>query len=74
MGFLTAYADQVRDVSLFLYQCAVSVEMELQPRSSSASYEDIMYALVSHYDYGTEMVQKKKATNPILIQIQNGKP
>ena len=60
-GVLTAYADQVRDVSLFLYQCAVSVEMELLPGGSSASYEDMMYALVSHYDYGTDMIQKEKA-------------
>jgi len=60
-GVLTAYADQVRDVSLFLYQCAVSVEMELLPDGSSASYEDMMYALISHYDYGTDMIQKEKA-------------
>ena len=59
-GVLTAYADQVRDVSLFLYQCAVSVEMELLPDGSSASYEDMMYALVSHYDYGIKMVQHNK--------------
>lgn len=59
-GVLTAYADQVKDVSLFLYQCAVSVEMELQPDGSSASYEDMMYALVSHYDYGTGMIQHDK--------------
>ena len=59
-GVLTAYADQVRDVSLFLYQCAVSVEMELLPDGSSSTYEDMMYALVSHYDFGTEMVQHDK--------------
>jgi len=59
-GTLTAFADQVRDVSLFLYQCAVSVEMELLPDGSSSSYEDMMYALISHYDYGISMLQREK--------------
>ncbi|MCF7831982.1 MAG: thiol protease/hemagglutinin PrtT [Candidatus Marinimicrobia bacterium] len=59
-GGLTAYPDQVEDVSLFLYQCAVSVEMDFQPGGSSAAYEDMMYALVSHYDYGIEMIQREK--------------
>ncbi len=80
-GSLTAYADQVRDVSLFLYQCAVSVEMELLPDGSSSSYDDMMYALISHFDFGTAMFQKEKADttddgwkNMIKQELDAGRP
>ncbi|MCD6446768.1 MAG: C10 family peptidase [Candidatus Marinimicrobia bacterium] len=80
-GTLTAYADQVKDVSLFLYQCAVSVEMELLPDGSSSSYGDMIYALISHFDYGTAMVQKEKADttdegwkNMIKQELDAGRP
>jgi hypothetical protein len=80
-GSLTAYADQVKDVSLFLYQCAVSVEMELQPDGSSSSYDDMMYALISHFDFGTAMFQKEKADttdegwkNMIKQELDAGRP
>jgi Peptidase C10 family/Secretion system C-terminal sorting domain/Spi protease inhibitor len=80
-GVLTAYADQVRDVALFLYQSAVAVEMDLQPDGSSAAYEDMMYALTSHYDYGIEMIQREKADttelawkNMIKQELDAGRP
>jgi hypothetical protein len=80
-GTLTAYADQVKDVSLFLYQCAVSVEMELLSDGSSSSYGDMIYALISHFDYGTTMVQKEKADttdegwkNMIKQELDAGRP
>ena len=57
-GILTVPADQVEDVSLFLYQCAVTVDMEFFPEGSSSAYEDMIYALTSHFDYNTEMVQR----------------
>ncbi|MEA2077717.1 MAG: C10 family peptidase [Candidatus Marinimicrobia bacterium] len=80
-GNLTAYADQVEDVSLFLYQCAVSVEMDLQPTGSSSSYEDMMYALTSYFDYGTEMEQCAKTDyadtewkQMIIQELDAGRP
>ena len=57
-GTRIAPADQVEDVSLFLYQCAVSVDMEFFPEGSSSAFEDMMYALTSYFDYNTEMVQE----------------
>jgi len=58
-GILIAPEDQVEDVSLFLYQCAVSVDMEFFPEGSSSAYEDMIYALTSYFDYNTDMIQRQ---------------
>ena len=55
-GALTAGNDQVDNISLLLYQCAISVEMDMQPDGSSSAYEDMMYSLVSYFDYDPDMI------------------
>ncbi len=59
-GYLTVPMDQKEDVSKFLLQCATSVEMEFQPGASSSAYEDMMFALKSHFDYSPSMELKEK--------------
>ncbi|MDD3966744.1 MAG: C10 family peptidase [bacterium] len=59
-GGLTAGMDQVREVGQLLFQIAVSVEMELKPDGSSASFDDLIYSLVSYFDYSPEMQILKK--------------
>ncbi|MDD3716424.1 MAG: C10 family peptidase [Candidatus Marinimicrobia bacterium] len=54
-GGLTAGMDQVREVAQLLFQIAVSVEMELKPDGSSASFDDLIYALVAYFDYDPGM-------------------
>lgn len=54
-GGLTAGMDQVREVAQLLFQIAISVEMELKPDGSSASFDDLIYALVAYFDYSPEM-------------------
>ena len=54
-GVLTAHPDEVDEVSRLLYHAAVSVEMELQPEGSSSTYEDMVYALIGHFDYSPSM-------------------
>lgn len=80
-GILTVPTDQLNDVSLFLLQCATAVEMEFQPAGSSASYEDMMYALRSHFDYNIDMQLLLKAdytdaiwNNMIKEELDNGHP
>ena len=57
---LTVALDQKEDVSKFLLECAISVEMEFQPGGSSSAYEDMIYALKSHFDYSPTMELKEK--------------
>ncbi|MFA6617450.1 MAG: C10 family peptidase [Candidatus Neomarinimicrobiota bacterium] len=59
-GNLTVPEDQKKDLASFLLQCATSVEMEFLPEASSAAYEDMMYALRSHFDYAPSMYIKNK--------------
>jgi hypothetical protein len=80
-GSLTASQRELEEVSLFLYQCAVSVDMDLQPDGSSSAYEDMMYALTSYFDYNTEMVQKLKSDyndtewkQMIVAELTAGRP
>ena len=80
-GVLSAGTDQVDDVSLLLYQCAISVEMDMQPDGSSSAYEDMMYSLVSYFDYHPDMVQKVKSDYTdsewkqlILQELNAGRP
>lgn len=54
-GTLTVPLDQKKDVSEFLLQCATAVEMEFLPGASSSAYEDMMYAMRSHFDYSPSM-------------------
>ncbi len=70
-GALTAPMDQVEDVSLLLYQSAVSVDMELKTDGSSASYDDMMYALVSYFDYGPDMVYDEAENYGLLSEWIN---
>lgn len=70
-GILTAPADQVEDVSHLLYQSAVSVDMELKPGASSASYDDMMYALVSYFDYSSDMVYDEAENYGLLSEWIN---
>lgn len=46
---------EIAEVSRLLYQSAVSVDMDLQPEGSSSTYEDMMYSLVSYFDYSPAM-------------------
>lgn len=59
-GNLTVPLDQKNDVSSFLLQCATAVEMELLPGASSSAYEDMMYAMRSHFDYSPSMYLYEK--------------
>ncbi|MBN2781314.1 MAG: C10 family peptidase [Candidatus Marinimicrobia bacterium] len=80
-GVLTASPDQVRDVSLILYQSAVSVDMELKPDGSSSSYEDMMFALTSYFDYAPGMVMHEASaftaetwTAMLKAELDEGRP
>ncbi|MDZ7820618.1 MAG: C10 family peptidase [Candidatus Marinimicrobia bacterium] len=74
-------ADEVAEVSRLLYQSAISVEMDLQPDGSSSTYEDMMYALISYFDYATGMTLRNKDSSSdtewktmIRSELDDGNP
>ena len=57
----TSTADQIKNVSSLLYQCAVSIEMEFKTDGSYGSYDDMMFALTSYFDYHPDMHQENRS-------------
>lgn len=80
-GVLTASDAEVSAVSQLLYQLAVSVEMEMKTDGSSSSFDDLIYALVSYFDYSPEMKLLSKSQfdaehwhSMLKAELEAGKP
>jgi hypothetical protein len=80
-GVLTADDAEVAAVSQLLYQLAVSVEMEMKTDGSASSFDDLIYALVSYFDYSPQMRLLSKSQydaeswhSMLKTELEAGKP
>lgn len=80
-GVLTADDAEVAAVSQLLYQLAVSVEMEMKTDGSASSFDDLIYALVSYFDYSPQMRLLRKSQydteswhSMLKTELEAGKP
>jgi len=73
-------ADKIKEVSGLLYRSAVSVEMEFRTDGSYASYDDMLYAMVSYFDYHPGMFHANRSdhtatwSNMLKEELDSGFP